>query len=304
MRTTSSQLLCRIVSAIMVLQTGHAAASTEQERAFTNAPPPHELYGRGGVMVKVHCARMDGYSGTVKSNSELAAGLKKQVSECVKHGRNAALKPATEFPTYFHGDRTDEYVAANRRIKYFMAVGYGVNINTCGLLTVPIATAELISSKGTCTIDLVKKFAKGQCDANGFADAPIPPRPNRSPDALIERLAANPATAATAAQMKAMAEFVEKNTGEQRIVVGVRCNVWRHKVRDSNAEASACYAIGGSFVAPTSDPDGGPGGLVIESDWPNTSHHEAIDAKMDTEVSSSVFTPYTGAGFTIDRGDQ
>lgn len=305
MRITLSQSLCRIVSAIMVLQAGHAAASTEQERTVTNAPSPHQLYGHGGVMVKVHRARMDGYSGSVEQNSELIADIKKQVADCVTgHGPNAALKPPTEWPTYFHGHRTDEYIAANRRIKYSMGVGYAVNQNTCGLFSFITSTAMLSSTKGVCTIDLVSKVASGQCDANGYADAPIPPRRPLSANPLIERLAANPATAAAAAQMRVMAELEPKNTGEQRTVRGVRCNVWRHKVRDSNVDATDCYATGGSFVAPNSPSDGAPGGLAIESDWPNSFHDKAIDAKMDTEVSSSVFTPYSGAGFTIDRGDQ
>lgn len=170
----------------------------------------------------------------------------------------------------------------------------------CGLISEISSVAHLSSTKGLCIIDLVKKFAEGACDRNGHADAPVRPRQPSDLDGLIKRMEANPATAAAAAKMKIVRDASPTKTGEQHIVKGARCNVWRQKSADGSAGKTFCFATGGTFIASVALEDGGPGGLAIEHDDAPAFHYKTIDVKMDTEVGSGVFTPYAGAGYVVE----
>nr|WP_315398184.1 hypothetical protein [uncultured Duganella sp.] len=305
MQISRSTLLCVLVMACLGLRAGGAGASSAQERTIAAAPAPHEIYSTGGVMVKVHRARLDGHTGTEASNAAAIASLRTQVEKCMASNEpKSALKPTTEWPVYSYTSRIDEYVSANRSIRYSMVVTYLMHPANCGLMSEISSVAHLSSTKGLCIIDLVKKVAEGPCDRNGHADAPIRPRQPSDLDGLIKRMEANPATAAAAAQMKIVRDAAPKKTGEQHIVKGARCNVWRQTSPTGGATKTFCFATGGTFIASNALEDGGPGGLAIEHDDPDGFRYKTVDVKMDTEVSSALFTPYNAAGFTIERDGQ
>lgn len=287
------------------IQSGGAWAATQQEQTLASTPAPHQRYSRGGAMVKVHRARLDGFLESGAGDNAGIGLLRKNVAHCLANNSpKSMLKHTVDWPTHYMSSRTDEYVANNRRIRYTMGVGYIMNPVDCGLISEISSTATLSSSKGVCEIDLVKKVAQGECDSTGHADAPIPRRPNGSADEMLKRMAANPAMAASVAQMKAMREFEPVRTGERHTVLGARCDVWRQKPRDGGESTTFCYASGGSFVAAGAPDDGGPGGLALENDTPQGFRFKAIDVKMDTQVNGAVFTPYMAAGFTIEKGEQ
>jgi hypothetical protein len=290
-----------VVLVFTAVQPGAALASTQEEKTLASAPAPHQLYTGIGSRVKVHRARLDGYFVPKSGHDAALAQLKKDVEHCLATNRSpAGLKRITEWPTYMMSSRVDEYMAANRSIRYQSGVGYIMLPNTCGLMGEIVFTATLESANGICQIDLVKKIAEGDCDPAGHANAPIAPRPTMSAEETMKRMAANPAMAPAVAQMKAMREFQPMRTGEHRIVLGARCDVWRQKLQGTSDIATICYASGASFVAAGAPEDGGPGGLALDIDNMLGLRQQAVDVKLDTEVSSAVFTPYNAAGFTIE----
>jgi hypothetical protein len=305
MQFTRNSRYCSVVVAVGMLLTADASAATQDEEALAKAQSPHQRYGSGGTPVKVHRVRLDGYLNPDGGNDAVIARLKKEVAHCLaNNGPKSSLKQITDWPTYFMSGRIDEYTAANRRIRYQSGVAYSIHPANCGLIGELSSTATLKSAKGICQIDLVKKIAVGDCDRNGHADAPVPKLASASRDDVMKRMAANPAMAASLAQMKAMQQYQPVRTGEQHVVLGARCDVWRQKMRDSSDSALYCYASGGSFVPAGAPEAGGPGGLALESDTPKSFRYKAVEVQMDTKVNSAVFTPYIVDGYTIDKEAQ
>jgi hypothetical protein len=290
--------------ALLALASGSAAhATSPQEETMFKAPMPHQSYS-GGAQVKVHRARLEGYFEGKNGNAAAIDDLKRQVRECVKAMANSPnpVRPPTVWPDYMQAHREDSYTAANRSIRYTSDVGYVVSNLDCSLMSQIESRAELVSSKGVCKIDLARKTARGDCDSNGHADAPLAKRaPAQPPPEVLKRLAANPAFAAAMPQMqKVVANRAVK--GAQRTILGVRCNVWNQPVDDDGTVTTLCYAVGGSFLPPRAVDQDGFGGLLLESTTPHGYQLKAVAARLDTEVGNAVFAPYAGAGYTINGG--
>ena len=302
---TSHQI--RLVALALLAQHGAAYATSPQETAILKAPMAHQIYS-GGTPVKVHRARLEGYFEGKTGNAAALADLKKQVGACTKSlaASGRALHPPTEWPDYMMVEREEQYVAANRSIRYTSGATYGVSGADCSLVSEVVSMATLASSKGVCKIDLAKKTARGDCDPSGHADAAPERRGPVQPSAeIMKMMASNPAIAAAMPQLKDLGAM-NAVRGGQRTILGVRCNVWIQPVDSEGTKATLCYAVGGSFLAPRAvDPDGF-GGLLLESTTPQGYQLKAIDARLDTEVGNAVFAPYARGGFAInaDGGGQ
>ncbi|MRX11422.1 hypothetical protein GJ697_26715 [Pseudoduganella sp. FT25W] len=286
-------------ASLLLLAACAAGATTTQEEQLFKSPSPHQALS-GGAMVRVHRARLDGYSDLGGGNAAAVAALKQEVQACVASHRGGQVKPPSAWPDYRSATRTDEYVAANRRIVYTSGVGYVVHPGDCSLISEVVASATLSSDQGSCQIDLNHKTARGNCDRGGHADAPQPRPPGPGKDEVLRQMERNPALAAMAAQMKQMRQYDLVRTGEQRTIQGARCEVWRQPVPGSSNVGTFCYATGGAFV-PYGVRDGRLGGLLIDSATTGGLQLKAVEVKLDTQVSSAVFTPYLAAGFTLEK---
>jgi hypothetical protein len=284
---------------LLLLAACAAGATTTQEQQLFKSPSPHQTAGAGS-MVTVHRARLEGYSDIGDGNAAALAALKKEVQQCVASHRPGQARPPTAWPDYRSATRTDEYVAVNRRIVYTSGVGYVVHPADCSLISEVVASATLSSDKGSCQIDLNHKIATGNCDRAGHADAPQPRPPGPGKDEVLRQMAANPAMAAMVAQMKQMRQYDLVRTGQQRTIQGARCEEWRQPVPGSTQVGTFCYASGGALV-PYGVRDGHLGGLLIDSATTGGWQLKAVEVKLDTQVSSAVFTPYLAAGFTIEK---
>jgi hypothetical protein len=292
--------IARVSSAgLLMLVACLASATTSQEEQLFKSQSPHQTAG-SGAMVKVHRARLDGYSDLGGGNAAALAALKKEVQACVASHRPGQARPPTVWPDYRAATRHDEYVAANRRIIYTSGVGYVVHPDDCSLISEVVSSAMLSSDQGSCQIDINHKTASGNCDRNGHANAPLPPPVTSSKDEVLRQMERNPALAAMVAQMKQMRQYDMVRSGEQRTVQGARCDVWRQKLAGSNNTGTFCYATGGAFV-PYGAREGSLGGLLIDSATTGGWQLKAVDVKLDTQVSSAVFTPYLAAGYTIEK---
>jgi hypothetical protein len=294
----TSLTYCALLCAAL-LEGGTAHATTQQEQTIFNAPMPHQLYS-GGSAVKVHRARLDGYLDNAPGDAAALANLRQQVSSCTRAlaASGRPLHPPTAWPDHAIAQREDVYAAANRTIRYISGAGYVVNPNDCSLMSEIVSRAELVSRKGVCKIDLVKKTARGDCDPSGHADAPIPPHNAPPQDAMARRLAATHPELAAA--MQNVAALSASRTGQQRSILGARCEVWRQPIGGNGDSASLCYAVGGSFLPSQAVNQEGQGGLLLDNDTPHGMQLRAKDVRMDTEVGNAVFAPYAAGGFSVN----
>jgi hypothetical protein len=291
--TISSTALC-----LALLCGACAHATSPQEHTIFSAPMPHQVYA-GGAAVKVHRVRLDGYLGSAQDDAAALAALRDQVQSCTKSlaGSGRPLHPPTEWPDHASSRREDNYAAANRTIRYSSVAGYVVNPGDCSLLSEVVSRAELVSRKGVCRIDLVKKTANGECDPSGHADAPVPPHNAPPQDQLAKRIAAsNPALAAA---MKSVAALSATRTGQQRNILGARCEVWIQPIGTNGDKDTQCFAVGGSFLPSQAINQEGQGGLLLDNDSTHGLMLKAVDVRMDTSVGNSVFTPYAAGGYAI-----
>jgi hypothetical protein len=281
-----------------------AHATSPQEQTIFSAPLPHQLHA-GGPMVKVHRARLDGYLDFENGDAAALAELKERVQQCTRAlaASGRALHPPTVWPDHMSSHRDDQYSAPNRNIRYTSGVSYVVNGNDCSLIAEIASSAMLSSSKGVCKIDLVRKTARGECDASGHADARPEPQVQDGMADVIRKMAANPAMAAAAAQLTA-AVGTGAVRGGQRTVAGVRCTDWRQQIDPQGTIATLCYATGGSFVPFRAVNQEGLGGLLLANTTPHGLQLKAVDARLDTQVGNAVFAPYMAPGFTLERSGQ
>ena len=286
-----------------VLLAGTANARTPAEDKVFNAPMPHETINGKGASAKVHRVQLNGYLEGNPDNQTGLSSLKQEVQKCVDHHRKsgAPIKPVEAWPEFLLSLRQDIYSSVNRSIEYSSGMMYGlVDYSDCSLLEYPNSRAELVSSKGRCSMDLILKTARGVCDANAHADAmappPLPSEAERS--ASFQKAAADPRTAAMAASIQHALASIGGPTGERKTILGLECDVG---YQTGTGGGTLCFARGGSFVSARTAGNPGELGILLEIESKYGYKMKAVNAKLDTEVNSSVFAPYLNGGFTIEN---
>lgn len=276
-----------------------AEATTEAEDKIRKMPMPHEALGTSGPMVKVHRARLDGYLEGKPGNADRLVQLQAQVQACLQMGKagGAPVNPPRAWPDFIYSQRTDEYSSANRSIRYSAGLLYAVNPVDCSLLEVQRVVAKLSSSNGSCDIDLLKKTARGVCDATAHADALPPVRTSVSTlgdvEAAQKKAPNNPALTALA---RAMRPHPPGGMGVRKTILGIECEVWKNSF---DPEGTVCRSRGGSFVAAHVAGEQTDSSIALEMTSVAGIKMQAVDAKLDTLVNAAVFAPYLAGGFDI-----
>jgi hypothetical protein len=296
----SIQIICLICSLIFPFLSN---ATTPEEDKLFHAPMPHEYLGHSGTKLKVHRVRMDGYMESEPDNQAQLLKWKQGVKECIaynaEHGRSS--NPPADWPKYTLGMRTDTYVAANRVISYSTVTAYGFNPD-CSLRGVYGSTAQLLSTKGSCYIDLVKKTTRGVCDASGHTDAIVQWKrlmpDNVQSRANIDKMAADPRYAAMFAGVRR--ELARQTpTGQTKTLAGVKCEVFNQIPRSEGGNGGTiCLLLGGELTPPVTGLTAA-GRIGIEVDGEIGAKLKAVDVSLDTEVSDRIFVPYLDAGFSV-----
>jgi hypothetical protein len=165
---------------------GAGASATAQEDQLFKGQSPHQ--GAGGAAVKVHRARLEGYSDLGGGNAAAMARLKADVQHCTAANKGR-VKPTTSWPQYRSAVRSDEYVAANRRIVYSSTLGYVVHPEDCSLIGAVVSSAELTSDKGICQIDMTTNRGGRLRSQGGHADAPLPKPASLNRDDVMKQMA-------------------------------------------------------------------------------------------------------------------
>lgn len=283
-----------------------ANATTPEEDQLFHASMPHEYLSPAGAKVPVHRLRLDGYMESTPDNQVQLTQWKKAVQQCV--ARNAehgiASNPPGDWPKYTSAMRTDTYVAANRVITYSATTAYGFNPD-CSLQGHYGLTARLVSSKGSCSIDMLKKTARGMCDASGHASASVQSNRGVAGDAQsrarIDQMAADPRYAAMFAAVK-REQTSQISTGQTKTIAGAQCEVFNQVPRSAGGlGGTQCLLLGGSLKPPVTGLTAA-GRIGLEVDGEIGAKMKAVDVSLDTEVSEHVFTPYLEGGFSITGG--
>ncbi len=275
----------------MTLLSPLACAGTALEEQVIRAPMPHTLLAKGGPVVKAHYVRLHSGVKESKMDQATAAQLKSLVQACVQVKQKLGVRASLprEFPKLDLGFNKDSYAAHNRVITYMRQYTAQVNEDDCSLREVEGYTAELDSSAGSCTIDLVARTIEGQCDVKAHAAAaPMVRMASKSAQQKqFAEMAADPRTAAAAASLQKMMGAVPSARPTKR-VLGIECEVVRGA--DDN---TICIAIGGSFQSALD--------LILESRQPGLGAGKAVQARLDAPISAAVFAPHAAGGFTVRR---
>jgi hypothetical protein len=277
----------------LVLSALAVHAGTALERQVDATPAPHQQLDASGKPVTVHYAHLkDDYQDS-PTQKAIRAQIKQAVAVCVEGRQRLGLpaKPPAAFPDQVLHAHEFAYAAPNRAIRYF--VSYTVQMaEDCSLREVVGTKAELLSSKGQCTIDLDHKSARGVCDPTGHADAPVPaPRPGRARyEQNMAALAADPRMAAQVAALQKLTAAAP--AGAQRTIAGFPCDMTALPggIQD-------CRSRAGSFVPAA---QGGRGLVLFRAVGKDTL--TAVDAKFDMPVNADIFAPYAKGGYAINSG--
>ena len=293
-----------VLSASLVLLSPSAEATTDAENTRANASMPHQKLGTGGSMVKVHFTRLDGYLEGRPDNAAQLAEMKVQAQRCMRQHQETGrpTNPPRAWPDFVLSGRTDRYSSANRTIDYQYGLTYGLNWTDCSLSELISASARLLSSMGSCEIDLLKKTAIGVCDAQAHASAPLRLRAPASSMADVEealrKAPNNPGLAALAAVMR---KHPPGGTGERKTILGLECEVWKNPL---DPDGTNCISRGGSFTAFDTNGEKNQSAMTIETTSVVGIKMHAVEAKLDAMVNGAVFAPYLAGGFTIKSTGQ
>jgi hypothetical protein len=282
-----------VLAAALVLGSAAAPAATVLETSVVAAPMPHKAQFGGGAPTTVHFVRLHADLGPSQMMEKMARNLREGVKSCIETNRRrgVASNPPRSYPDLSSGTNTDTYWARNRSISY--ARGYLATINAdCSLKEEESFNAILSSSRGTCRIDLVAKTAEGLCDAAAHASAPAPAAPARigGLQAALAKMAADPRSAAAAANIARLAGPGAGATGRTKKILGIECELVNAA---GGADMTACIARGGSFQSPAE------GGMILENIAPGVQEAVATEAALDAQVGATIFAPHMAGGFRV-----
>jgi len=267
-----------------------AHAGTAFERRVDTVPAPHLALKPGAKPVTVHYVHLkDDYrdSPMIKSN---LADLKQKVAFCADANTRLGrpVRAPSEYPDQVLRVNEFEYSAPNRRILY--SVSYAVRMaDDCSLVEVEERSAVLSSAKGECDIDLVRKTARGMCDARAHADAVAPPgAPGREQmDKTRAALEADPRMAKQMAMLRKLASPAAAS-GPTRTIAGYACETVQ-----GMGGIHGCVSKAGSFI-----PTVGVEGVTLQRTVGKESS-TAVEAKLDMKAEPAIFGPYLNGGYTV-----
>lgn len=214
--------------------------------ASHNAEPAwHDSHPGSGVAV--HYVRLTGYGGDNEVNRKNLIETHKACADTqAAFGKLAKALPPEGVPAVISTQEIEIYYASNRTLTIKQGTLYDIDRGNCALIAIPHRILELRSAAGRCDIDLIKKEARGQCDAaaheraaassmtyapSGKAPAvdlsKVPPQMRAQVEAQLERLKQMPR-----AQQDAPTAGIAA-TGQRKTLANTPCEVHRHEALQS-----------------------------------------------------------------------
>lgn len=302
-RTTQlGRIFTQLGLAAMYCSALPAGATTTAEEKLFHAPMPHEKLGARAPLTKVHRIRLQGNFEGFPSNTLQLEQLKEHVHSCITNHQfsESQSHPPMQWPDFMLSVREDRYFAVNRSIRYESGIVYRVNYADCSLAELASSTASLVSSEGVCHIDLIKKTATGVCAAGAHTKASTAPVGHHNSivgNPALRAMANTPRGKELALAAQNAQAANDTRTGRRKTVAGLECDIWNLPAFGEGA--TFCLARGGSFTASRTSGNPGEAGLLLEYETPWAVKMRAVEAKLDDEVSSSVFEPHLAGDFSI-----
>ena len=247
-----------------------------------------------GSDVKVHYVYLVGYSKWASTTEIDRKNLLDSHAGCVEISKkfNKPYKdlPADSIPELIHPLDMEIYYSSNRTLTVLKGSRLFVDVSTCEIKSNPHHRRELLSAIGRCTIDLVKKDARGVCDVDAHASAPDSQRSSLPSDRSMSDLSKVPPDL----RAGVLAQFERANksggahvlTGERKTIADYKCDVRRART----LEIERCVSNPpSSFPIPASFHNGGIPGLLLEIMSP-TLNMQAREVKTSLGVSQTIFT--------------
>jgi hypothetical protein len=218
-----------------------------------------------GAGVPVHYVRLTGHGGDNDANRRNQQAMYDSCAKArIAAGQPVPPLPAGGIPALISNQDIEIYYAANRTLSVSRAQLSTVDPVSCELKTSANLTLRLTSSVGRCDIDLVRKQARGVCDASAHEHAAI---------ALPRRAAA------------------DQPAGE-KTVLGMSCDV--HRAAAVSTEICVAEPTPASdhpldpFPIPADPFNAGHPGLLLQVDSPALTLR-ARDVRLNLSVSHDVF---------------
>jgi hypothetical protein len=127
-----------------------------------------------GNGVPVHYVRLAGHGGDNAANRTHLATTYRACAE-TQAAFSRPYEPAAASPPIVQSHAAEIYYAANRTLTLKEGVLHYIDPTTCALAQRPHRILELRSRAGRCEVDLLKKEAWGECDAEAHARAAAVP---------------------------------------------------------------------------------------------------------------------------------
>ncbi len=251
--------------------------------------------------IPVHYVRLTGYGGDNDVNrNNLIVAHQACVRTQTAFGKPAKTLAPGEIPAVISTQEVEIYYAANRTLTVKQGILHDIDRDTCALVAIPHRTAELQSSAGRCDIDLIKKTARGQCDASLHERAAVHPAGIRPPKVDLEKVPLS-----MRAQVQAQVERLEQlgrakpdtsgpaqSDAQRKTVAGLPCEVYRNEAM----HAIWCIARPAASPArplvpypiPAAPLNSGISGVLLEARSPALTL-QAQQIRLNTSVSVDLF---------------
>ena len=219
----------------------------------------------------VHLVHLTGYGGDNTANHNAVIAEYKACAE-----RNAVLKkktiplPPDGVPEIPRPIEDDIYYGANRTLTVKQGKLYAIDFDTCELAAHPHHVNELRSDVGVCSIDMIKKEARGQCDDKTYDSGPA------TSIGHMDRSKKLP---------QGSNGFGLSATGASKTIANHKCEIYR----EDKLDIEVCIANPKSaFVIPAAGFNATIPGLLLETKTKALTM-QANMVNMDLTVSSDFF---------------
>lgn len=221
----------------------------------------HETFLGDGVAV--HYVRLTGHGGDNEANRRNVLAMHQGcVDVNTAMGNPSKPLPAGGVPPVVSTKEIEIYYAANRTVTIKQGTLYDIDLTDCALVGTVHHIVEFAWYGGSCDADLIRKQARGFCDAAALAASAVAPLRPVSPNLGSE---------------------------ETRVVAGTPCQVHRFDPRYER-----CIAHPGPLQASNPNPipaapfNGGVRGLLLEANTPALTLR-AQEVRMNLSVSNELF---------------
>lgn len=264
-----------------------------------------QLNGSG---VAAHYVRLSGHAG---DNKVKLQNLIEMREACVRVNRDMGRPVQTfdvnSYPALVTVIDLEIYYSANRTLDVFQSLHHSIDLSSCALEVTAAKKLTLRSGAGKCDVDLVKKTAIGNCDAQAHATAlawqgnttqlATSVDMDKVPSQFREQVIASLKQMQNANSHESQSKELVQPLKQGKRLIDVDCQVYKHSQLNHEvciAQPNATSKPGiNPYPIPASPLSAGISGILLESKSPALSI-SAQQVDWNLSVSPDVFKIPTG----------